>query len=65
MSVCAFSGDSKQCVRRHTECGTGCTQQPEDSLYILISGQTKHVWSALETKQYPLLDDTEIACGAA
>lgn len=24
-------------------------------------GQAKHVWSGLETKHYPLLDDTEIA----
>lgn len=23
---------------------------------------SKHVWSDSETKQYPLLDDTEIAC---
>lgn len=28
-------------------------------------GQAKHVWSGSETKQYPLLDDTEIARGGA
>lgn len=46
---------------RQTECVPACIHwQQEDWVCILISG---HVWPGLETKQYPLLDCTEIARG--
>lgn len=62
MSVCAFSADSRQRVKRHTECVTACMdRQQERWVCILISGQAERVWPGSETKQYPLLDYTEIA----
>lgn len=55
-------------IRRRRECVTACHSLAGAGglgLHSDFRAGCQHVWSGLETKQYPLLDDTKIACGGA